>query len=140
MTAIILGVLERCPYDGNAAPEPVVQPVPDGRWKVFCPLCNRGVFGDTESQAREKWGAAALQTREDLAAESSCDNRFAYLKHRADVRACCKNPDNLEVRELAPGHHLATCRKCGSRHRKMRLEPGRFNARVENLAMIGGSR
>lgn len=49
---------------------------------------------------------------------------FEYLKSRADVLKCCGNVDNLGVTSPQADVLLATCAKCGRRHRKMKVDPG----------------
>ena len=51
-------------------------------------------------------------------------DHFWFLRHRADVLACCGNVDNLEIVDHGNRSMTATCKKCGRVHRKMTAEPG----------------
>lgn len=113
--------LENCAHCGREAK---VSPSFRGDWQVACTRCGDRVFENDPVKAQEKWNEAVLAKRKWLAEESACDNRFAYLKHRADVANCCKNPYNLDVARPQPDTLIARCRKCGAKHRKVRMEPG----------------
>lgn len=125
MIELLFGAaLEPCPHDGR--PAQTVRDAHD-RFTVKCPRCSFAVSDFEEKRAGEKWNERVTQTRKFLAAESAADNKFAYLRHRADVRKCCANPDNLVVAQERADLLVATCGKCGARHRKLRCAPGAFS-------------
>jgi len=55
---------------------------------------------------------------------------FAYLKQRTDLMKCCADVRNLDVTEPQPDVKVATCRRCGRRHRKVFCEPGSLLAKT----------
>jgi hypothetical protein len=116
--------LAPCPHDGRPAR---LFRDEHQRVTVGCTRCTLALSAFSEAVAKEKWNHHAEEVRKFLAAESACDNRFAYLKHRGDVRNCCKNPDNLEIVKLRPDLMVATCRKCETKHRKLKCEPLSFS-------------
>ena len=61
------------------------------------------------------------------------EHPFWFLHKREDLMNCCKNVDNLDSVEELPGNWLATCRKCGRRHRKMVAETGKVGATLQAL-------
>ena len=63
------------------------------------------------------------------------EHLFGYLHGREDLMNCCKNVDNLDVVQEMKNLWVATCRKCGRRHRKLHCEPGSTLAK----AFLGGS-
>lgn len=58
------------------------------------------------------------------------EHPFAFLRHRADVLACCAETKNLHVTEPQKDVKLAICKVCGRKHRKLYCEPGSILART----------
>lgn len=128
MIELLDGDLANCPHDGR--PARVFADASSRAYTVRCTRCPFAVTESTEQHAADKWNERCLEVARFLAAESASDNKFAYLKHRADVRACCANPDNLAITQPQPDRHVATCRKCNTRHTKMKCEPMSFGVNL----------
>jgi hypothetical protein len=58
---------------------------------------------------------------------------FGFLHGREDLMNCCKNVDNLTVEQDGYKTFVATCRKCGRRHRKMVAEAGHLGATLRSM-------